>query len=65
MYNNNKNDLSNISFNAGDIIVKGNVSLKDITSEYDLKAYKTYKITEIVENKYGSLDMQHIFIGAK
>lgn len=60
----NKNDLSGIVFKAGDIVVKGNVDLK-ITTEYDLKNYKTYKITEIVENKYGSVDMQHIFIGAK
>ena len=60
-----KNDLSNISFNAGDIIIEGNINLNNITSEYDLKEYKTYKITEIVENKHGSLDLQHIFIGAK
>lgn len=57
------NNLDTIPFAIGDIIVKGTVE-DTITKQSDLKV-KNYNITTYIPNDYGSLDMQHVFIGAK
>lgn len=61
-YDQNKN-LDTIPFNIGDIIVKGIIEDK-ITKQSDLKV-DNYNIKTLINNDYGSYDMQHIFIGAK
>lgn len=61
-YNENK-ELSKVPFSIGDIVVKD--SIKDeITKQSDLKV-ENYNITTLINNDYGSLDMQHIRLGAK
>lgn len=61
-YNQNVN-LKNIPFSIGDIIVKGEIS-KTILKQSDLSV-ETYNITTLIDNDYGSYNMQHIQIGAK
>lgn len=53
------NDIG--EFKIGDIIVKGEHS--EITTQSDLE--DTYNITSIVDNDFGSLDIQHIHIEGK
>lgn len=61
-YNENEK-LDTIPFSIGDIIVKGIIEDK-ITKQSDLKI-DNYNITTLIDNNYGSYDMQHIFLGAK
>lgn len=61
-YDQNEN-LDTIPFAIGDIIVKGIIE-DNITKQSDLKV-DNYDITTLINNDYGSSDMQHIFIGAK
>ena len=61
-YNQNLN-LENIPFSIGDIVVKGIINDK-ITKQSDLKI-DNYNITTLINNNYGSYNMQHIQIGAK
>ena len=61
-YDQNEN-LDTIPFAIGDIIVQGIVK-DEITKQSDLKV-DNFNITSCIPNNYGSLDMQHIFIGAK
>lgn len=56
-------ELSEIPFAIGDIIVKGVINDK-ITKQSDLKV-DNFNITTLVDNNYGSSNMQHIYIGAK
>lgn len=55
--------LSKIPFAIGDIIVKTIVE-DDIVKQSDIET-DSYNITTLVDNSYGSLNMQHIYIGAK
>ncbi len=57
-------DLSFNNFSIGDIIVKGTLS-KNIKAQSELSAYETYNITSLVNNNYGSEDIQHIHIEGK
>ena len=59
-YKNEK--LESIPFSIGDIVVKGIIDQK-ISKESDLD--DPYNITTLINNNYGSYNMQHIFIGAK
>ena len=61
-YNSN-NNLSKIPISIGDIVVKGIIDT-NITKQSDLKD-DNYNITTLINNNYGSYDMQHIQIGAK
>lgn len=61
-YQENEN-LSEIPFVIGDIIVEGSIKDK-ITKQSDLKV-DNFNITTLIKNKYGSSNMQHIYIGAK
>lgn len=56
-------DLSEIPFAIGDVIVKGVINDK-IIKQSDLKV-DNYNITTLIDNNYGSNNMQHIYIGAK
>lgn len=56
-------DLESIPISIGDIVVEGIIE-DEITKQSDLKV-DNYNITTRLKNKYGSSDMQHIFIGAK
>ena len=59
-----KNDeLDKIPFAVGDIIVKGTHE-KTIIKQSDLDV-DNYNITTIINNNYGSYDIQHISLGAK
>lgn len=59
------NDLSQIEFSQGDILVKGNCLL-EINKQSDLSDYKdVYNINSIINNLYGSPEMQHIHLGGK
>lgn len=61
-YNTNEG-LEKVPFSIGDIIVKG--SIEDmIAKQSDLKV-DNYNITTLINNDYGSDDMQHIQLGAK
>ena len=60
-YYKNEN-LKNIPFSIGDIVVKGKIK-EEISKESDLN--DPYNITTLINNDYGSYNMQHIFIGAK
>ena len=61
-YNTN-GGLEKVPFSIGDIIVKG--SIEDmIAKQSDLKV-DNYNITTLINNDYGSDDMQHIQLGAK
>ena len=61
-YNNNEG-LEKVPFSIGDIIVKG--SIEDmIAKQGDLKV-DNYNIATLINNDYGSDDMQHIQLGAK
>lgn len=57
------NKLNNIPISIGDIVVKGEF-IRDITKQSDIQTMN-YNITTIVDNNYGSTNMQHIFLGAK
>ncbi len=57
------NDLNAVPFAIGDIVVKGNIE-QSITKQSDLQV-DNFNITTLINNDYGSYDMQHIFIGAK
>lgn len=60
-----KNDLSNIEFSQGDIVVKGTIDT-EITVQQDLNGVDdVYNITTIIDRDYGSLSMQHIELGGK
>lgn len=59
-YNANR-ELSQVPFSIGDIIVKGNIE-DEITKQSDLKV-DNYNITTLINNDYGSDDMQHIQLG--
>lgn len=61
-YDQNDN-LGTIPFAIGDIIVKDIIEDK-IAKQSDLKV-DNYNITTIINNEYGSFDMQHVYIGAK
>lgn len=61
-YDQNEN-LDIIPFAIGDIVVQGIIE-DTITKQSDLKV-DTYNIATYTPNNYGSLDMQHIYIGAK
>lgn len=61
-YSKNKK-LSQIPISIGDIIVKGETKEK-ILKQSDIKV-DNYNITTLIDNNYGSPNMQHIFIGAK
>lgn len=50
-------DISN--FSIGDIIVQGSLSI-DINTQQDLKGYKTYNITTIKNNNFGSQPHIHL-----
>ena len=61
-YNENK-ELNKVPFSIGDIVVKG--SIKDeIKKQSDLRV-ENYNITTLINNDYGSVDIQHIQLGAK
>lgn len=57
------NDLSQIKFEIGDIIVKGIID-QEITKRSDLKM-DTYNIKTILNPDYGGADMAHIELGGK
>ena len=57
------NKLNNIPISIGDIVVKGNIKDK-IAKQSDIPV-DNYNITTMVDNNYGSANMQHVFIGAK
>lgn len=60
-----ENDLINVVFDIGDIIVKGNVP-NEITKKSDLQGFNDiYNITLIKDNDFGSPCMQHIHLGGK
>lgn len=59
----NKNDLSNIDINIGDILVRGSIDL-EINMQSDLNV-TNFNITSIEFNDYGSANVNHIQIGAK
>lgn len=60
-----KNDLSNIKFEIGDIVVKGNIS-KNIETQQDLQGIKdVYNLTTIIPNLFGTTRMQHYELGGK
>lgn len=61
-YNSNDN-LSSVPIAIGDIVVKGIIE-DAITKQSDLEV-DNYNITTLINNDYGSYDMQHIQIGAK
>jgi hypothetical protein len=62
-YNLNSNlNIDNISI--GDIVVKGTLST-NITKQSDLSEYEVYNITSLVNNNYGSDDIQHVHIEGK
>lgn len=56
-------NLDTIPFAIGDIVVKGTITT-DITKQSDLKV-DNYNIMTLINNNYGSYNMQHIHIGAK
>lgn len=60
---NENKELNKVPFSIGDVVVKGNIEDK-ITKQSDLKV-DNYNITTLINNDYGSLDMQHIQLGAK
>lgn len=60
-----ENDLTNIKFSIGDIIVKGDTS-KDINEQKELYSFdNVYNITTIIPQDYGSEFMNHIELGGK
>lgn len=61
-YNQNE-ELSDIPFAIGDIIVQG-ITNKKIKKQSDLTV-ENYNITTLIDNNYGSPSMQHLQIGAK
>lgn len=59
------NDLSDITFDIGDIVVKGNIE-EDITKQDDLSSYSdVYNLMTIIPNINGDIDMDHIHLGGK
>ena len=56
-YNENEIDISNIS--NGDILVEGTLE-NDISSLNDLNGYKTYTITSVTNNTFGTRPHVHI-----
>lgn len=60
-YNQNQ-DLNIANFKIGDIIVAGTLDI-DISRQQDLSSYKTYVITSINNNTFGS--EPHIHLGGK
>ena len=58
------NDLTNIKFDIGDIIVKGVIG-QEITKQSDLKDIETYNIKTILGQDFGSEVMNHIELGGK
>jgi len=61
-YNQNTN-LDKVPFAIGDIIVQGIIKT-EIKKQSDLTV-ANYNITTLINNNYGSSNMQHIQIGAK
>lgn len=61
-YNGNEN-LENITFSIGDIIVKDIINDK-ISKQSDIKE-DSFNITTAVNNNYGDYDMKHWYLGAK
>lgn len=60
-----ENDLTNITFDIGDIIVKGDIEL-DITKQSDLQDIDdVYNITTILNQDFGSESMNHFELGGK
>lgn len=56
-------ELGAIPISIGDIVVKGIIE-NQISKQSDLNV-ENYNITTIINNDYGSYNMQHIYIGAK
>ena len=56
------NDLSDLEVEIGDILVKDIID-KEISMQSDLKSYKTYNITSIIDNDTGL--NKHIHIEGK
>lgn len=61
-YNQNDN-LNNIPIAIGDIVVKG--SIEDVINKQSDLTVDSFNVTTLMNNDYGSSNMQHIFIGAK
>lgn len=58
----NKNDLTNIVFNKGDYIVKGEVNETEVSGIKDLSDYNVFTITTVDDKDFGSPSMHHFMI---
>ena len=58
------NNLTDVVFSIGDIMVKGNIS-QEISKQSDLKIDNVYNITTVLGQDLGSEIMDHIELGGK
>lgn len=59
-----QNNLNNIKFDIGDIVVKG-IVYRNIEKQEDLKGHVFYNLTSVIDNDQGTSQIQHIELVGK